>query len=303
MEEQLLPLADLKPAYERGVWLYVYRDFSGSDDDRAAERVCLRLGMTSYPQHFLVDPETLATLADTGRQVGSFLAAFERARIPGGRTVATAESLRAADDRAAALEKSRSVAEARRALDDPDVLVRFRALEILAEREPARLVPRAEELLAVPNDPFRFLVCSALGRAARPEAAGALESTVREPKDSRNPNVLRIRAVEALATSGRAASVECIAPHASSGDFRNGLTRTAVEALAAIAGRDRAARGPAREALVASYPAPPADEASERPCLALAKSVHAALEEITGRKVPFPSNYDGKAVERLRKAW
>ena len=67
MEEQLLPLAELKPAYDRAVWLYVYRDFSGNDADRAAEDVCLRLGMTSYPQHFLLHPESLEDLADTGR--------------------------------------------------------------------------------------------------------------------------------------------------------------------------------------------------------------------------------------------
>ena len=81
MEEQLLPLPALKPAYEKAVWLHVYRDFSGNDADRAAERICLRFGFSSYPQHHLVHPVTLARLADTGRSVESFLGSFARAKV------------------------------------------------------------------------------------------------------------------------------------------------------------------------------------------------------------------------------
>jgi HEAT repeat protein len=303
MEEQLLPLAELRPAYRKAVWLYVYRDFSKSPADLAAERVALRLGMTAYPQHFLVDPATLERLADTGRAVGSFLAAVDRARVGPAGSLDPAKRIREADARAASLEKSGSVEEARRALADGDPLVRIRAMEVLAAKDPGAVVPRAAELLAAPNDPLRFLACEALRKAARPEAAKALLEVVREPKESLNPNVLRIRAVEALGACGDASCVEGIRPHAASGEFRNGLTRIAVDALAAIAGRDPKAKAPVRDALAASYPEPAPDAGSRAACLALAKAVHGALEKVTGRRVPFPADYDAAARERLARAW
>lgn len=303
MEEQLLPRAELKPAYDRAVWLYVYRDFSKNPADLAAERVCLRLGMTAYPQHILLHPGTLERLGDTGRAVPGFLAAVERARVAAEPESDAAKRVADADARATALEKSGAPAGAAQALADPDLLVRYRAVEILASRDPAALVPRAADLLALPHDPIRFLACEGLKKAAKPGAARALEALVREPKDSLNPNVLRIRAVDALGTCGDAASVEAIAPFAATGEFRNGLTGTAVDALAAVARRDEKARPAARAALAASYPPPPADAASKQACLALARRVHGALEGLTGRKVPFPDPYDAAARERLAKAW
>ena len=303
MEEQLLPNAALQPAYGKAVWLYVYRDFSKNPADLAAERICLRLGMTAYPQHFLIDPDSLKELADTGRAVDGFLAAMERTKVSPARGLDAAKRIREADDRAQALEKSGSVAEATKALADPDTLVKYRAMEILAAKAPEGLVAKAQELLAVPNDPFRFLACEGLKKAAQPEAARALEAVVKEPGDSLNPNVLRIDAVAALGACGDAGSVGVIRPFAASGEFLNGLTRTSVDALAAIAARVEKARPAVREALAASYPKPPADRAAMQNCLGLARAVHAALEKLAGRKVPFPDPYDDAARERLAKAW
>ncbi|MCK6460985.1 MAG: hypothetical protein L6Q95_13965, partial [Planctomycetes bacterium] len=110
----MLPSPDLKPAYEKVVWLYVYRDFGGSPEDLAAERVALRLGMTAYPQHLLVDPASMEILADTGRSVASFLDAVGRAKASRGEGAAA--RIREAEGRAAALEKAGSVAAARKAL-------------------------------------------------------------------------------------------------------------------------------------------------------------------------------------------
>lgn len=303
MEEQLLPNAELKPAYDRVVWLHVYRDFSGSEADRAAERICLRLGMSSYPQHLLIDPETLERLGDTGRAVDSFLRETARVKVKRSAYGGAAERIAKADERAIALEKSGSPGEAKKALEDEDILVRLRALEILDAKAPKDVVPMAERLLAVPNDTLRYVVCSALKKAADPAAAKPLQEVVKNARDSLNPNVLRIRAVEALGACGGADAVEVIAPFAASGDIRNGLTKISVDALVAIAGRVKSTRAAVRDALAPGYPAPPADAASERPCLALAKVVHDALQEVTGRKVPFPKEYDAAAREKLVKAW
>jgi hypothetical protein len=303
VEGQLLPSKELRPVYDKAVWLYVYRDFSKSPADLAAERVCLRLGMSSYPQHFLIDPATLERLADTGREVPGFVAAMNRVHVKPAESLDAAKRLREADDRAAALEKSGSPAAAAKALADPDLLVRIRAVEILAEKEPEGLVPRAADLLKTENDGFRYLVCDGLKKAAKPECARALEALLKDPGDSLNPNVVRIHAAQALATCGDAGSVEALRPWASSGEFLNGLTRISVDALAAVAARAEKARPAVREALAASYPPPPADKASMQNCLGLARAVHAALEKLTGKKVPFPDPYDAAARDKLAKAW
>jgi hypothetical protein len=301
VEGQLLPSPDLKPAYEKVVWLYVYRDFSKSPEDLAAERVSLRLGMTAYPQHLLLDPSSLEILGDTGRSVASFLGAVDRAKAQRGE--GAAKRIREAEERALALEKSGAVAAARKALADDDIVVRYRAIQILAEKEPKAVAADAEALLATPNDPFRFEVCRALKKAADGQAARVLERVLAEPGRSLNPNVLRIEAAGALGACGDTSSVKALAPFASSGEWRNGLTGVAVDAIAAIAKREKGARGAAKEALLAAYPAPTTDANEARGTEALAKRVHAALEAVTGKKIDFPKDYDGKARDRLRKAW
>ena len=203
----MLPDPKLKPAYEKIVWLYVYRDFSKSPADLAAERVSLRLGMTSYPQHLLVDPSTLEILADTTRTVEGFLAAADRTHVRG-RGEGSADRIQKAEARAEALEKSGAVPAARKALSDDDIVVRYRAIQILSEKDPKAVAAEAEALLATPNDPFRFEVCRALKKAADPKAARVLETVLAEPKESLNPNVLRIEAAGALGACGDAASVK-----------------------------------------------------------------------------------------------
>ena len=100
MEEQLLPLPELEPAYEKAVWLYVFRDFSGDERDRADERIALRFGFSSYPQHKLVNPETLELIADTGRSIESFTRALTTTMVKISKTTDAAGRLRAAEERA-----------------------------------------------------------------------------------------------------------------------------------------------------------------------------------------------------------
>ena len=308
----MLPDPALRPAYDQAVWLYVYRDFSENKADRAAERICLRLGMTSYPQHLLIHPETLARLGDTGRQVDSFLAAMRQAKVEKAATTDAADRTVAADQRAVALERNPSVAAARKSVDDPDIVVRFRALAILAARAPEVVAARAEELLEVPNDPFRYEVCHALAEAYAPRAKSdsvpapnairALEAVVVQPKESLNPNRLRCEAVSALARCGDADTIPVLVPFAAGG-WRNGLTSCTIDAIAAIANRDPKAKPAARAALAAAFPAPAADPGEAKQVEALARHVHEALTLITRKKVAFPYRYDLQARQALSEAW
>ncbi|MBK8976677.1 MAG: HEAT repeat domain-containing protein [Planctomycetes bacterium] len=308
MERGLLSDPELRQYFDDVVWMYLFQDFSHDESDRAAERVAIRFGITVWPQHFLVDPHTLEVIGDTGRTLESFGAAVRAARVAEGPGM-TAAGLAASDRRAAELEElgegEEAIAAAERALADPDVVVRFRAVQRLGQAKPAAIVARAVELLAEPHDQTRFLVCQAVAAAGDARAKGRLEELVERPEGSRNPNVLRIRAVEALGRCGDAASVAVIAPFASSGEYFNGLTGVAVDALVAIAGREPAAPAQVAAVLARGFPRPPGagDERGARACVALARRVHEALRAVTGRDVAFPTPYDEPARATLAERW
>ncbi len=304
LEEQLLPHQDLKPLYDQAVWVYVYRTFKKDEADRAAERISIRFGVTSWPQLILVHPVTLKITQHAGRTVASFKKAFPQAQLAekpeGVDGLAARMKLGGAEATAKKLETDGDLASARKWLTGyEDIVVQTRALEILAKEAPEEIGPHATKLLAKPSDPFRYLVCKVLADHPDPQANDALEALVKTPARSLNPNVLRIRAVQALAQSGDAGSVAVIAPHAASGVYFNGLTGIAVDALAAIAKRHGDARDAVRTALLTAYPQPPEDEDARklRACVGLAKRVHKAL----GSKLPFPDTYDAKAREALMK--
>lgn len=307
MEKQLLPDAALKPAYSKVVWLYVFRDFSKSVEDRAAERISLRFGLTSWPQHLLVDPESLQVVGNTGRTANGFLSAVNRAgaRVKPSQTFKAADRVRQADTRAIELENNPTVGLARKYVDDSDIVVRFRALDILAEQEPKIVAARARQLLLVPNDPFRYAVCKVLSKTGNIEAADALQELVKRPINSRNPNVLRSNAVIALGACGGKESVAVIAPFASSGQYLNGLTGTSVGALVAIAVREPGVKKTVCDVLKRSFPQPPANptEIQKRYCVRLAKQVHAALEQLSGQQVVFPKEYNRASRAMLIESW
>lgn len=295
VEEQLLPNKKLEPAYDKIVWLYVYRSFEEDEKDRAAERISLRFGVTSWPQLFLADPATMKILNHTGRKVDSFLAAVKRTKVDKQRYAGPHEKLKEAELRAIALEERPKEADARKGLDDEDIVVRSRALQFLANEAPKTIVTRAVKLLEVPNDPFRYEVCKVLQKAADSKAKDALESLVEKPKDSLNPNVLRIRAVQALAACGDAGSVDVIAPYAK-GTCNNGLTGISVDALVTLAKRHKKARKRVDKILKDAYPEPHKDARMQKMCVALAKRIHRAR----GAKSKFPKTYDEKAWKKLR---
>jgi hypothetical protein len=304
MEKGLLSDPKLAEFYDDVIWMYLFQDFSGSEADRAAQRVALRFGISAYPQHFLVDPHTLEVIADTGRSLGSFSAAVKGAKV-GGAITLTNEALRKADARAVELEADLTDERATAALEDPDIVIRLIALRHLKEAKPEAVAAKAGELLKIRNDAIRFLVCEVLADTGGAEHEEILVSLVRDPVGSKNPNVMRMRAVEALGRLGGGDAVEAIRPHAVSGLWYNGLTSVSVDALAAIAARSPQHGAAVKAALVDAYPVPPppGDERQDRACRSLAETVHRALADLTGKSVPFPVTYDAAARMELQKAW
>ena len=305
MERGLLSDPKLAKSYGDVVWMYLFQDFSESDEDRAAERVAIRFGISSWPQHFLVDPFTLKTLADTGRSLESFTAAVGRTKVEKSEPTPSAGDFAAFDALARSLEKDASLALAQKHLQHADIVVSYRAVEVVAKKAPAVLVKASAALLTSPNDQIRYAVCDALASEGDTGAREPLHAMLRDPGASRNPNVLRIHAVKALAQCGDASSLAVIEPFATSGAWRNGLTRTAIDTIVAICEREAKARRPAIEILAKAYPAPPAAEeaAEQKPCEALAKDVHSALEKLSGKRVAFPRDYTAAKRAELMKAW
>ena len=298
----MLPDPALGPAYEKIIWLYVYRDFSKNKADKKAATIALRFGMTSWPQHLLVAPRNLKIMGSTGRSVKTFLAAVEKYHA-GKVDWREAEKMvyRTKQDEleASRIERKGDKKRAIGALASDDILLQYAGLRVLAKKDPSIIAERAAELLGVPNDPFRYEVCAALKTSANPAAGEWLEMTVRKPFRSLNPNVLRMRAVDALSTCGDAGSVDVIAPFAISGKYFNSLTGLAVDTLAEIAKRHPDARKRVRDALKQAYPPLPGTKTgiAMRYCEDLARRVHAAR----GVKTPFPKVYDEAAREELMR--
>ena len=85
----------------------------------------------------------------------------------------------------------------------------------------------------------------------------------------------------------------------------NMLTGTAVETLSQIAARHPEARAAIAKVLKDAYPAPPKepDVTRTRYCQILARKVHAALNAVYDKSIPFPKTYDEAARTRLRQLW
>jgi len=79
VEGQLLPSEELKPLYEKVIWLWVYRSFKKDPGDLAAERVMNRCGASTYPQLLFIDGPSWTVLVECGRSVAEFIKSAENA--------------------------------------------------------------------------------------------------------------------------------------------------------------------------------------------------------------------------------
>lgn len=319
MERGLLSDKSLKAHYGDVVWMYLFQDFSGSPTDRAAERVAVRFGISSWPQHLLIDPANLEILGSTGRTLERFAAAVRRAETKLGGTKGkqrrsgevspSPRALAAADAIADKIVTAKGTSLAKKHVESTDRVVRYVAVRRLAKTDPAAVVAAAKTLLAVPHDQLRFAVCEVLAQHGTTDLAEPLAALVRNPGASRNPNVVRCRAAKALGRCGTAASLDALAGFASSGNWRNSLTRLAIDAVREIARREKPAKPRATAILRDAFPPPAKDDGTKagkrrvRAVEHLARTVHDALRSITRRKVAFPSAYDATSRQKLIAAW
>jgi len=316
VEEQLLPSEKLKPIHDKIVWLYVFNDFEEGEKDRAATRIRIRFGVSSWPQLLLIDPYTLEVVGETGREVDGFLKAVEGCKITPPKYAKADEllkKLKEAEELASELETKPSEKAAKKALESEDVVARFRAAEYFGKEDPSQLMAKAATLLAVNNDLLRYEVCKAIVKAEKAtftdELIAQLEELTKDPQDSRNPNVLRINTVQALAVCGDRDSLAVIKPYAT-GTANNGLTGTAVDAVAAIAKRSEQAKAPAAEILLECFIESTGGNTEQKQIdwyAAMAKRIaekaHKHLQELTGTKVDFPKDYNEETRAALRKAF
>lgn len=293
----MLPSPDLAPVYDRVTWVYVNRDFSGTPSDRAAERIMLRFGLSSYPHLLLVDPGDFTVLEEIGRSKPQLPSALQSQRQLAW-TKAAVDRYQRAERKAIRLEQAQDASQALAALEDEDLVVRTRAVEIAAKKRPEALASRAARLLEDPSDVIRFQVLAVLAEHGNEKLARPIERLLTSPPSgSKNPNVLRSYAAAALAACGDARSIDALAGLATSGDANNILTAEAVKGLVGIGQRHPQTRSRVVALLVQAYPAP--GRTGER----LARRVHEGLAQLTGKKLPFPQPYDAAARERLQKSW
>ena len=308
MERGLLSSPDLKPLYDKVIWLYLFQDFSHSATDRKAERVAVRFGISSWPQHFLIDPSNLNVLGSTGRQLDSFTKAVQKARISK-QIQPSQDELKRADILAAKIGRSKGIQLAKKHLSDNDIVVRFRAIEKLAASKPQLVVAKAAELLAVNHDQTRFLVCKILATNGTSQVAPSLRQLLKDPGQSKNPNVVRCRAAQALARCGDADALKELEVHLVVANPLNSLTRYCLEALKAIVKRNPKSKSMAKSILQKSFPKLPTSKNGtdnsrrQRPYIQLAKQVHGLLIEYSGRKPTFPKHYDAASRDKLIATW
>jgi thiol-disulfide isomerase/thioredoxin len=327
VEKNLLPNADLKPVYDKLVWLYVNRGFNMNNPaDRAAEKIEVRFGITNYPHLLMIDPETLGLLEDMARTPEPFVKAVQETKVRPNDPSAAMDKLKLAEKRAVQLENNQSKLLARTFLSEQDIVCRVRAVQALGHLEPLEVATQAKDLLGVRNDVLRIEVCKILDVLADPGAPTIYAAAVKavkpalpilgelaqKPKDSLNPDLMRCAAVHILGKFGGAESIQLLGEIAAKEAKENPekpLAREAVNALGAIGARLPKEKKKVTEALVEAYPQPPppnADAATKVRYFSLAEVVHRHLSKINANKIvikPTMDRYDELQRELLRQQW
>jgi hypothetical protein len=301
VESEMLSAPELKPYYDRAIWLYVYQDFSGSDTDKRARRIADRYSLTSWPQLWLINPYDLSTIKPTGRSVDSFAKAVANIDIAATTDMSPVEQLKKSEAITSAFESAPNPASALQLIKSDDVVAQLAAVNYLIESENGNdVVAHAKQLLASANDSLRYKVLDTIAQTGQGDAQLEIAALVKNPQPSRNYNVLRSHAIKALASCGDQTAVDVIAPHAK-GSVRNSTTRIAIDALTKIADRHPASRDAVAAALAESFPE--IEQSVERMVTQQAKTIHDCLNKLTDRNLDFPATYDTQSRTELITAW
>ncbi len=301
VESELLSSPKLQPSYDKVIWLYVYRDFKDGEADRAARRIGDRYSLSSWPQLWLIDPGDLKTIAETGRTVESFTQAIGNVNIQPTSDTTALKALRESEQRVHEFERNPTLESALTLLRSDDVVGKVSAARYLAEQQQLQaLADQARELLEIPNDVLRIETLKAIAATGVSDVQPMVTALVENPQPSRNFNVLRSQAIQALAVCGDVESVSIIAPHAL-GTARNSTSRIAVKAMVQLAERHPESRRAVVAALAQSFP--PIETGMERLVTSHAQLVHDHLAKLTGAEIPFPKAYTAESRLSLIEAW
>jgi hypothetical protein len=246
----------------------------------------------------IVDPNNLEVIGETSRSVKPFLDTVNSTSVASDSSDVAVTRYRMAEKRAIQLQ-SKPVSTLIQALNDEDIVVQYTALRLLVKKQPSTVAQKASELLQVPHDQFRFEVCDLLAKIGDMSAVPTLESIIKKPMNSRNPNVLRCQVMTALGTCGDASSLPVMEPFAISKVYLNALTKRSVEAVTKIGLRDPDARQKSIAILIDAFPHP--NEHSL--CRTLASTVHRGLVLLTGKNIPMPKVYDESSRVALISAF
>lgn len=301
VESEMLSAPTLKPHYDKAIWLYVYRDFKGGAADRNAERIGDRYSLSSWPQLWLIDPHSLETIGETGRTVESFAEAASQVNIQATEDLSPVESLMKSETQVIAFDRNPTIESASKLIQSDDIVAQLSACRFLAKQQKwDEITSNATRLLSIPNDGLRYQVLDAVAKTGHGDAVSKVSQLVTNPRPSRNFNVLRSKAIKALAACGDASSVSIIAPHAL-GTARNSTSRVAISAMVRLVDRHPDCRSEVVSALSNSFP--PIEPAVARIVDAHAKQVHEHLKTFTGKEIPFPESYTEQTRNELIKTW
>ena len=313
---------------EHFVWLYVGPDASASWHQNIKtspqRRFKLRFGHTYGSVFWLIDPfafDQANQLANRGVDVFSTWA--NAAEIKLAKRAAVSQSdYEDADKLAAALAtrwQHRSDEARLKLLDHDDPVVRFHALELLAQDEKlASLRKRLRPYLQSAFDPERELIYYWLARSETVPKAG-LEDFLYEriKRTSEEDTVQRERRFTAALVGkyGDGRSIPRLVDMARDRTGLYGHAPTAVTSLVELARREKSWKKKISVELRTCFPEPGLDPkyllgSSERGIeietgkrFRLAKQVHEALEELTGKSESFPNVYDEEGYAQLLRTW
>jgi hypothetical protein len=309
VETEMLSNPKLKPWYDRAIFLYVYRDFDGGADDRAASRILDRYNLTSWPQLHLIDPRDLSMICEVDRTVESFEVSTRDRGFEPSSDPSSTQKLADLENKLEQFAASPSREQAIAMLQSDDVVEKITAVRFFVDQQESQLIAaHAKELLKKSNDVLSFLVLEAVGTAADGDDLENDYSELREligslavnPAPSRNPGLLRCFAIESLGYIGNASDIKTIAPFMleSTGDM---VTVYSVAAIERICQRDTTAIPAAIEALQKSFPNP--EVGSEEFVLKQATLVNETLQKLTKETLSIPSNWTVQSPTFMEQAW
>jgi hypothetical protein len=326
----LLPSKKLEPYYKKVTWLFVSRNFKMDARDVVALRSHDRFGISSWPQMFVFDGRDDLVLQEMPRDLESFIvgldrsiAAYDKRKLRSQTSAADlARQRELADRRTVTLESllaartkgtkpaTKDLDRAERDLldDHADIVVKLRALRLIAGLRPKTILEHAPAWLTIANDPWRYELLNALARNAKPTPALTQElvrlfEQAGKTVPSRNPNVLRIRVAECLGRVGDSDALAALRPVALAASPRNGLTHIVIRSVAAIAARSEGEpRQQALEILSQSLP-PSIAVADSPPTKATQQATRRALAVLRTTLKALGLLVDGAQLPAIPAAW